>query len=230
MIPPGCRPLCRVPADNRRSIGPDAWERAGQKIRGAVRFPGAGCFRREELPGPSAGTILVHRNPMINTFQIRIALLVIFIVSFPFMGFPEGPNPKVWEPMGRQFYYNKKIITESSGSLLVWTYRTITDENRAKRIEEVKKYDPEKSIPYQKYHHECFLWEIDCANRRIKTKEYIDFDGDGKVIDRYRYDGGEWESVIAGSGAERLHQKACTPSEPRKPQKKNPQKPFRKRK
>ncbi|MRR18465.1 MAG: hypothetical protein EG826_18640 [Deltaproteobacteria bacterium] len=167
---------------------------------------------------------------MVNKLQIRSALLVILIVAFPLMCVAEGPNPKVWEPMGRQFYYNKKMITESSGRLLVWTYRTVTDEDRARRIEEVKKYDPGKSIPYQKYHHECFLWEIDCGNRRIKTKEYIDFDGDGKAIDRYRYDGGEWESVVAGSGAERLYQKACTPPETQKSQKQKPKRPFGKRK
>ncbi|MRR17486.1 MAG: hypothetical protein EG826_13620 [Deltaproteobacteria bacterium] len=167
---------------------------------------------------------------MVNKFQVCVAVLTILIVSFPFMCYPEAPNPKVWEPMGRQVYYNKKIITQASGRLLVWTYRTVTNENRVGRIEEVKKYDPEKSISYQRYHHECFLWEIDCANRRIKTKEYIDFDGDGKAIDRYRYDGGEWESVIAGSGAERLYQKACTPPGTQTPQKKKPKRPYGKRK
>ncbi len=167
---------------------------------------------------------------MVNKFQVRVAVLTIIIVSFSFMCFSEEPNPKVWEPMGHQLYYNKKIITESSGMLLVWTYRTVTNENRAKRIEEVRKYDPEKSIPYQKYHHECFLWEIDCGNRRIKTKEFIDFDRDGKVIDRYRYDNGEWESVIAGSGAERLYQNACAPPKHKQPRKQMPKKSSGKRK
>lgn len=146
-----------------------------------------------------------------TTFKmLRISLLIIFL-SLPSISFSQQPNPKIWEPFGYNSYYNKKIITKSPDILLVWTYKTVTDDMREKRIEEVKKADPAKSIQYRNYHHECFLWEIDCKNRKIMTKEFIDFDKDGKVIDRYRYDDGGWESIISGTGAERLYQKACLP-------------------
>jgi len=46
----------------------------------------------------------------------------------------------------------------------------------------------EKSIKYQNYHHEAVLWEMDCPNKRIMMKEFIDFDKTVKVLDRYRFD------------------------------------------
>jgi len=151
---------------------------------------------------------------------VFIWLLAIGTFAFPSLCFSEEPNPKIWEPLGYNSYYNKTMITKSPGVLLVWTYKTATGDSREKRMAEVKNYDPEKSAGYQSYHHVCFLWEIDCRNRQIMMKEFIDFDGMGKVLDRYRYDAGDWERIIPGSGGERLYQIACLPREKKSPQKK----------
>ncbi len=131
----------------------------------------------------------------------------------------EPPNPKIWEPLQYHLFYNKKMITKSPGILLVWTYKTITDDARENRIEEVKKYNPEKSIKYKKYHHETVLWEINCANRLIRMEEIIDFDKNGKVLDRHQYDHSEWASIIPKSGSERLYQNACRPLQKQPPKK-----------
>ena len=163
------------------------------------------------------------RRKKIVIFKIlQISLLVIFLL-FPSIGFSQPPNPKVWEPLGYQSYYNKKMITVAPDMLLVWTYKAVSDDVREKRVEEVKKYDVEKSIKYKAYHHECFLWQVDCKNKRIMTKEFIDFDREGKVIDRYRFHDSQWESIIPSSGGERLYQNACLPpkqSKAKKPSKK----------
>ena len=141
--------------------------------------------------------------------QLPFMLSIIIVLSFSSTGFSEQPNPKIWAPLGSHSYYNKKIITKSPDILLVWTYKAMTDDAGRKRVEEVKKYDLEKSIKYKNYHHEAVLWEMDCKNRRIMLKEIIDFDKRGTVLDRYRYDPSLWESIIPGSGGERLYQNVC---------------------
>jgi hypothetical protein len=146
---------------------------------------------------------------MKNKFQLLFILLMIIIVSLPPICFAEQPNPKIWEPLKFNSYYNKKIITKSPDVLLVWTYKTMTDDTRGKRVEEVKKYDLEKSIKYQNYHHETVLWNIDCKNKLILMEEFIDFDKNGKVLDRYRYNNSEWKSILPNSGGEKLYQHVC---------------------
>jgi len=139
----------------------------------------------------------------------RTAVIFFFILSSSSVCLADQPDPKIWEPLQWNVFYNKKMITKSPGMLLVWTYKAITEEARGKRIEEVGKYDPEKSIPYKEYHHETVLWEMDCANRLIRTEEIIDFDKHGKVLDRHQYDRPEWVNIIPKSGAKRLYQNAC---------------------
>ncbi len=141
---------------------------------------------------------------------------LIFIAwSFPTVSFSEQLNPKIWEPLGYSSYYNKKIITTSSHTMLVWVYEIITNDNRQKTIAEVKKYDLEKSIKYQQYHHEVVLWEIDCKNRLWRLKDIIDFDREEKVLNRYRFNNSEWDSFRPKSRGELLYQKLC--GSPQKP-------------
>lgn len=139
---------------------------------------------------------------------LRISLLII-VFSFPSLCFPEQPNPKIWKPLEHNSYYNIKIITTASDTKLVWAYKTVTNDTRENRIEEVKKYDLEKSIRYQNYHHEVVLWEIDCRKRLWRVKDIIDFDKDEKVLDRYRYSNSEWDSIIPMSRGVLLYQEVC---------------------
>jgi hypothetical protein len=139
---------------------------------------------------------------------LRISLLIIAF-SFPSLCFSEQPNPKIWKSLEYNSYYNIKIITTSSNTKLVWAYKTVTNAARENRIEEVKKYDLERSIKYQQYHHEAVLWEIDCKKRLRRVKDIIDFDKDEKVLDRYRYNNNEWESIIPNTRGELLYQQVC---------------------
>lgn len=144
-------------------------------------------------------------------FRIPWIALLVILLLFPAVVFSAEPNPKIWEPLGYHSYYNIKIITKSPGIFLAWTYTTMTEDVRRRRMEEVRKYDLEKSIKYRNYHHECVLWEVDCQNKRIMMKEFIDFDRNGLVLDRYRYDGSQWEQIIPDSGGERLYRNICLP-------------------
>ncbi len=139
---------------------------------------------------------------------LRISLLII-VFSFPSLCFSEKPNPKIWKSLEYNSYYNIKIITTSSNTKLVWVYKIVTDDTRKKRIEEVKKYDLERSIKYKQYQHEAVLWEIDCKKRLWRLKDIIDFDNNEKVLDRYRHDNSEWESIMPNSRGGLLHQKIC---------------------
>ena len=148
---------------------------------------------------------------MKNKLQFLLMLLMVTVLAFPSFCFSQQPNPKIWEPLEYNSYYNKKIITKSPEIRLVWTYKTTTDDHRKKSIEEVKKYDLEKSIKYRNYHHEIILWNIDCKNRLIMMEEFIDFDRNGKVLDRYRYSNNKWDSIIPNSKGEQLYRNVCTP-------------------
>jgi len=144
-------------------------------------------------------------------FKVFLVILVLFVSLCPSAWCADRPNPKVWEPLNNYFYYNKKVITKSPGVLLVWTYKTVPDDIRDKMVEDVKKTDPEKSIKYGGYHHETVLWEIDCNEKQIRAEEFIDFDRDGKVLDRYRGHTSEWNRVFPKTGGETLYRKACLP-------------------
>ena len=135
--------------------------------------------------------------------------MLIIVFSFPSLCFSEQLNPKIWKSLEHNSYYNIKIITTSSNTKLVWVYKTVTDDTRKNRIEEVKKYDLERSIKYKQYHHEAVLWEIDCKKRLWRLKDIIDFDNNEKVLDRYRYNNSEWESITPNSRGELLYQKIC---------------------
>ena len=149
---------------------------------------------------------------MKNKFQLLFILLAV-IVSFPSICFSEQPNPKIWEYLGYNSYYNKKIIRIPYDIPLVWTYKAITDDTREKRIEYVKKYDLDKSIKYKDYHHDVLLWEIDCNKRLIRVRDYIEFDKNEMVIDRYRYNNNEWDSIVTNSRGEALYKKVCVTQE-----------------
>ncbi len=145
-----------------------------------------------------------------NFKTLRI-LLPIIACAVPLLVQAQAPNPKIWEPLRHQVYYNKKMITKAPDVLLVWTYQAATEESRRKRIEACRVYDVEKSAKYKDFHHETVLWEIDCANRRLRIGEIIDFDAGGKVLDRSRYEAADWERIFSGTGGEALYQKACFP-------------------
>jgi hypothetical protein len=155
---------------------------------------------------------------MKKTYLFSLIFLTIIIFSCPSVCFPEQPDPKIWKPLEYNSYYNIKILTTSSNTKLVWTYKIVTYDTREKRIEEVKKYDLEKSIKYQHYHHEAILWEIDCTKRLWRLKKIIDFDDNEKALDHYIYDNREWDSIISMSRVELLYQKVCVTS--KKPVKK----------
>ena len=153
--------------------------------------------------------VLSQRGLMKNKFQLFVILSVIAIFSFLSLSFAEQPNPKIWLPLEYNSYYNIKVLTTSSNTKLVWAYKIVTNAVREKRVEEVKKYDLARSIKYRQYHHEAVLWEIDCKNRLWRLKDIIDFDKNEKVLDRYRYNNSEWESIIPNSRGELLYQKIC---------------------
>ena len=144
--------------------------------------------------------------------------LVTMIITYsPAICFSEQPNPKIRNPLEFNSYYNIKIITTASDTKLVWTYKAATNAARDKRIEEVKRYDSERSIQYQQYSHEVILWEIDCKNKQWKLKDIIDFNKDEKVLDRYSFNNGAWEGIIPNSMMDLLYHKVCvTPKIPLK--------------
>lgn len=152
----------------------------------------------------------VRKDKKMRITVLLLALLITALI-LPSAWGADQPNPKIWEPLNNYFYYNKKVITKSPGLLLVWTYKAIPDDIRERTIEDVKINDPEKSVKYKDYHHATVLWEIDCNSKLIRTEEFIDFDKEGKVLDRYRGNPSEWNRIFPKTGGETLYRKACLP-------------------
>lgn len=146
---------------------------------------------------------------MKNKLQL---LFILMLVSFPLVCFSQ-PDSRIWKPLEYNYYYNKTVIRKPPDIPLVWTYKIITDDAREKRIDEIKKYDLDKSIKYQDYHHDVVLWEIDCNQRLQRVRDYIAFDKNEMVLERYKYNNNEWDSIITNSRGETLYKKVCIPEE-----------------
>jgi len=130
---------------------------------------------------------------------------------------PTIPDSKEWKSIIPLHYYNKKTLTKSSNIVSVWTYRIITDEQRKKEIEIVKKDDLEKSIKYQNYEDQVTLWKVDCKNRYYKMEKSIDYDHTGIVLESITVKNNEWNSIPPDTLIEGLYNKICvTPKKPSK--------------
>jgi hypothetical protein len=149
---------------------------------------------------------------------VSLSLIVFFLVvfSFPSICFSE-PDSKVWKSFGDDWYYNKKTLTKSSNIVSVWTYRTVTDEEKKQKMEIVKKEDSKKSIKYTHYDHYLGLWEIDCVKKLFRGKEFKDYDNKGKVISslKHLFD---WKNIKPNSVMNNLYDNVCVI--PKKPSKK----------
>ncbi|PKN67413.1 MAG: hypothetical protein CVU52_10480 [Deltaproteobacteria bacterium HGW-Deltaproteobacteria-10] len=145
---------------------------------------------------------------MKNKSQLLLLLLTI-IVSFPSICFSQQPDPKIWESLGYNSYYNKKILRITPDIPLVWTYKIVTADAREKAMEKVKKHDLAKSIKYKDYHHDALLWEIDCKQRLIRVRDYIEFDKNDTVLNRYRFNNNEWDGIVPDSMGDKLFKKVC---------------------
>ena len=158
---------------------------------------------------------------MKNKFHFLFIGLLAVTFLLPSLSFSEQPDPKIWEPLGYNSFYNKKIIKKLPGISLVWIYKTATEDVIQKRIEGTRRYDLDKSQKYKNYHHEVVLWELNCSKKIMRVREYIDFDKSGSVIDRYRYNNSEWDNIFPKSRGEVLYKKVCViPAVPVKKEKK----------
>ena len=63
------------------------------------------------------------------------------------------------------------LSNKLSNLVSVWTYSFITEDERKKREEELKKRDSDKSLKHLFYNHESVLYEVDCNNRMKKIKK-----------------------------------------------------------
>ncbi len=137
----------------------------------------------------------------------------LLVSVFPMICFSEPARHQAWEFYGQSksgsvYYYSKKNITEAADTQTVWSYKTITDNERKEKIESIKQYNMEESIQYQHYDYSISLIEIDCKKRRHRVKEIISYNKGGKILDHGVFHN-EWEHIISQSMADILYQKVC---------------------
>lgn len=123
------------------------------------------------------------------------------------------PDDKVWVRYGKtkmgENYYNKANIARSSNVATVTIYRVVTDQCRKQMIEDVKKYNPQKSVKYHYYEHDVRVDEIDCRNQKWRVKELAHFDDKGKVLDRYTYENEAWQTIKFVTDHHTLQKSIC---------------------
>jgi len=141
------------------------------------------------------------------------------------------PDSKVWVRYGKtkmgENYYNQTNIARSSNIATVTVYRVVTDDCRKQMVEEVKKYNPKKSIKYHYYEHDVRVDEIDCKNQKWRVKELIHYDEKGKVLDHHTYEYEPWQNIKFVTDHHTLQKSICVAEE--KPAAKKPAKKKKKK-
>ena len=122
---------------------------------------------------------------------------------------PRIPDSEVWESISPDYYYNKTSLTKSSNFMYVYIYKIVTDNQRKKVIEMLKKNDLEKSIKYKNWDHYISLNKFDCKNKKSKFEEIINYDNEGNILYQYTYKDSEWKSISPETLTEELYNKVC---------------------
>jgi len=127
------------------------------------------------------------------------------------------PDSKVWVRYGKtkmgENYYNQTNIARSSNVATVTIYRVVTDLCRKQMVEEVKKYNPQKSVKYHYYEHDVRVDEIDCGNQKWRVKELLHYDDKGKVLDHHTYENEPWQNIKFVTDHHTLQKSICVAQE-----------------
>jgi hypothetical protein len=149
-------------------------------------------------------------------FKIIIISLLIVVFLIPVICISKELNPEtwneVWEFYERTHFYNKTKIVNSSDITSVWVYKIMTDDDRAKIIEIVKRHDLEKSEKFKDCDHQLILEEIDCQKRLYRVKELAYYDDMDKVLENNNYPDNKWVSIPPSSIVEELYNRTCKSS------------------
>jgi len=145
--------------------------------------------------------------------KLFLSLLVVFftasIMSIPSVCFSEQPDPRVWQLLSDNFYYNKTKLNKSSDIISVWTYRTIANEERKYLIEHFRESDLGKSIKYQSLDHQVMLIDIDCRQKMSKIKKLENYDDRKNVLYEETYQNSEWTEITPESKLDEIHKNIC---------------------
>lgn len=149
--------------------------------------------------------------------KLFLSLLIVFftmsVMSSPSICFSEQPDPKVWEHLSDNFYYNKTNLIKSSDTISVWTYRIIAEDERKYLIEHFRESDLKKSKKYQNLDHQATLLDIDCRKKLSKIEKLVNYDGKGNVLYEETYKNSEWASIMPESKLEETYNKICATPE-----------------
>jgi len=149
--------------------------------------------------------------------KVFLSLLVVFFtmsaMTSPVLCFAEQPDSKVWEHLSNNFYYNKTNLIQTSDTVSVWTYRTITDDERKYLVEHFRKSDSEKSQKYQNLDHQTMLLDIDCRKKMSKIQKLANYDDKGNALYEETYTNSEWINIIPESKLDETFKKICATPE-----------------
>lgn len=144
-------------------------------------------------------------------FYLYFLPLVLLIL--PSVGFCATESNVKWEFYGKSktgntYYYSVTGATASPDVVSVWSYKTVTDDEKKEKIESVKKENPEDTIKYRDYAYSISKLEVDCPKKISRAKEIILYSTAGRILDDAVLNS-EWEKIAPGSIGEMLYQKIC---------------------
>lgn len=153
---------------------------------------------------------MIKNNFGVVSLWLWISCFIVFLSSA--LCFSEPASNK-WEFYGKSkggslYYYNKATASQSADITTVWSYKTITDNERKEKVESVRKDNMEESIKYQQGDYSISRIEIDCHKRLNRVKEILFYDKEGTILDHGIFNN-EWESIAPQSMADLLYQKIC---------------------
>lgn len=144
---------------------------------------------------------------------ILFHVLFLSVCLFSHPCFSEPAGNKTWEYYaksqgGSVYYYSIAHSNKSSNIKSVWSYKTITDDERKQKIESMKKYKSEEAVKYQNYDYSISMLEIDCIKKLHKVKEILYYDHKGIIINQDIINSA-WERITTNSVGEILLKKIC---------------------
>jgi hypothetical protein len=140
--------------------------------------------------------------------------LIIMVFTFPSICFSKQPDPKVWEfygndSKGGSYYCSKNSMSKSPGIISLRIYYSVTEKERAERVEKIKKFDLKKSAEYENYDHDISEVEIDCKNKLVLQKEFAEYDLQGKALKYDINNNNEWQMIPPQTVIDEFYKKNC---------------------
>lgn len=148
-----------------------------------------------------------------KSFYLYFLLSFLFTILCASVCFSDARSNVKWDFYGKSktgsnYYYSITGPASSADVVSVWSYKTVTDDEKNLKIESLKKENPEEAIKYRDYAYSISKLDVDCPKKLSRAREIILYTTEGRILDDAVLNN-EWENVAPQSIGEMLYQKVC---------------------